>query len=747
MKRSLLRWCLLGLGLAAALVAGSARAHDDDDDHGGPKAAIADLSLTMIRNGELQVGSNTGYSLVVRNGGPSAAGGPVVVVDVLPAGVSLVSAGGPGWSCFAFGRILVCSSAGPLAVGAVLPTLAVTISANQAGTYTNMATVGGPTPDNVWPNNTASDSGSALAVGATSYVFTAVECKSGDLVGDSGTPCPQFVGPVTAGSATPANIYVTTVTVDGRGRLVASPYNLIGPTSLLLRFSLECDDPAKRNVSAVYSLVPAPLALKCSADGAPTWSNHLALTLPTDKVSLPASFVWEDVGNVTLNLIDSKGKTASTSFVVKPDRLQFKYVLRTVDGAPLPAETAATGFVRAGEAFTLAVGAKTSSDRTNTGSNWAPGFGSELGATLGSLIKLVLNDGTALPGNAPPDLTPGDGSAFAPTGDGFVVGTRFAWNRLGVLALKPVLNDYLGAGQVNGVGTSIGRFYPDHFETTAGKVFACVKNLPCTGVAGAAYSGQKFPVTVTAFGVSVPVQGFAGTITLEAYDRPGGDTKNPGGVLLGQPLQPGEVVAEADKPIQANPSYNLANPFNSSDPRANKWTRPTPIYLRASIKLDVVKDNKGNIEKDHPVTSKDRAVEGGIMVVHGRLQLANTYGSELLKLPVRMNAQYWTGTAWDNNSADSISTIGAGKILFTVCTNALLKDGNCNLRLLKAAAEPGALKDGAGTIWLAAPGRGNTGSTWLQVVDLDNLPWLPSTRARAVYGIYKSPLIYIREVY
>jgi hypothetical protein len=65
---------------------------------------------------------------------------------------------------------------------------------------------------------------------------------------------------------------------------------------------------------------------------------------------------------------------------------------------------------------------------------------------------------------------------------------------------------------------------------------------------------------------------------------------------------------------------------------------------------------------------------------------------------------------------------------------------------VKLAAEPGALKDGAGAIVLAAPGRRNTGSAWLQV-NAENLSYLPSTRARAVFGIYKSPLIYIREVY
>jgi hypothetical protein len=645
-----------------------------------------------------------------------------------------VSASGSGWSCAAAGQKVTCSSAGPLAVGAVLPTLTLTVRASQAGTYVNTATVSGPTFDNVAANDSASDSATALAVGGISYVFTSVECKTGDQVGD--VSCPRFAGPVTAGGKTPAAIYLTTVTVDSKGALVAS----LPGTAALLNFSLTCDDPATRKKAATFGILPAALNLNCSSNSAPDWGEQISLTFPTGKVSLRATFIWEDVGNVTLGVKDALGKIASTAFVVRPASLEFKAVRRTADSAPLPSATDTTGFVRAGEAFTLAVGAKTSSG------NWADGFGTELKSTLGSLVKLVLEDGTD-----PPDFVSGEGLGLTLPADGTVSGTGFAWNRLGVLKLKPVLIDYLGTGGVSGAVQAIGRFYPDHFETTTEAVFGCVKNMACPdSVNGAVYSGQQFAVNVTALGVNgVALKDLVGTITIEAYDRPGGDVRNPAGIGSDQPLAPGEVIAEAGKATQAKVRYSLAFPFNGSDPHANNWTKPTPIYLRASIKLDIVKDSAGAIEKDHAVTSKDIPVEGGIMVVHGRLQLANAFGSELLKLPVRVTAQYWSGTLWDNNSADSISTIGAGKILFTDCQKALAIKGsnNCDLGLVKTAAAPGTLKDGAGTILLAAPGRGNTGSAWLQVVDPNDLPWLPSTRARAVYGIYKSPLIYIREVY
>jgi uncharacterized repeat protein (TIGR01451 family) len=702
---------------------------------GMPNAPTSDLSLTMSRDGELQAGRTTNYNLVVRNAGPSVAAGPIKVIDTLPDGLNFVSAGGSGWTCALAGRDVTCTTAGPLAVGAALPAITLKVNASKAGTYVNTARVSSPTFDNVSANNSATDSGTAIAAGATTYVFTSVECKTGDQVGDRGTACPKFAGPVTAGSATPANIYLTTVTADDKGALFASPMNLVMATTALLRFSLACDQAASRKVAAAYGLVPG--ALKCSAADAPGWSDQLSLTFPANKVSLAASFTWEDVGNVKLSVIDSNGKGAFTAFVVKPAALEFKSVLRSVDGAPLPPpdKISTIGFVRAGEAFTLAVGAKTSSN------NWAPGFGTE---SQGSLVRLVMDDN----GTAPPDFDTGEGNGFAPAGDGTVSGTQFAWNHLGVLPLKPVLDDYLGAGPVAAKALlSIGRFYPDHFETSTEAVFPCLKNMACpASVNGAAYSRQQFGVNVTAFGVRGALSDFTGTITLEAYDRPGGEVRNPAGILTDNPLVPGEVSAETGKPIQKQLSYSLAFPFNSSDPHANNWTKPTPVYLRAFFKLNVVKDSKDTIEK--VVTSKDVAAEGGIMVVQGRLQLANAFGSELLKLPVRMNAQYWSGTLWDNNSGDNISIIPADKVLRNPCQKALALKGStdCNLDLVKLAAEPGALKDGAGAIVLAAPGRRNTGSAWLQV-NAENLSYLPSTRARAVFGIYKSPLIYIREVY
>ncbi|MFL6675349.1 MAG: DUF6701 domain-containing protein [Massilia sp.] len=704
-----------------------------------PNSPTADLSITINRNGELQVGRSTNYSLVVRNAGPSVESGPITVTDTLPSGVSFGAASGTGWTCSNAGQLVTCTNPGPLAVGATLPAITLTVRATAAGSYTNTATVTGKMFDNVAANNSASDTSRASPAGANSYVFTSFACPAATRVG--GLSCPQFVGPVTAAATQP--IYLTAVTFDANGLAIATPLSTTASTILSLRFALSCLDPATGVVSASYAGVALPI---CSDPANPAWSAAASVTFAQNTPSVAADFFYADVGKVALNVIDAKGQSASTPFVVKPSKLALQSVVRSRDLAPNQA-SATIGFVKAGEPFTLAVGA------LGADGSWAPSFGNEMAKTIGGLIKLVQPDGTEIP-----DFDDGDptGNGFTSTSNGAVTGNQFKWNRTGLLTLVPVLADYLGTGAVAGLAKDIGRFYPDHFETGANANFDCLKNMACpAGINGAVYSAQPFRVSVTAHGLNGPTDGFEGVISLQAYDRPGGAVQNPGGAVA-SPLSPASfnatkaADAKVGDTIPVDLAYKLALAYNSTVQPPPAWTKPTPIYLRVSAVLDVVQDKDGKLIKPETITSKDAALadptaEGGVMVVNGRLQLANAFGSELLKLPVPINAQYWTGTRWESNTADGSSTIDGSKILFTDCQKALASNGGCN-PVLKTVGPPVVLADGAGKLWLAAPGPGNVGSAWLQWVDV-LVPWLPGTRARVVYGIYKSPLIYVREVY
>jgi hypothetical protein len=334
------------------------------------------------------------------------------------------------------------------------------------------------------------------------------------------------------------------------------------------------------------------------------------------------------------------------------------------------------------------------------------------------------------------------------------------WDDVGVLEIAPSLvpNNYLDSGPVTLVPQKVGRFYPAYLQTTTEANFPCLPAMGCPlGLTGAAWSLEPFKVNVSAFSLNdSPLPNYKGPlprkITLAAFGAAGGTAANPGaGTLTVKYPGVDAPPASADDPPMLMADYQLRAPFNAAAPRANNWGKPATIYLRAYTGETVaIAGDKTEVRTISSKRDPEPSSEGGVQIVSGRLHLAHAFGSELLRLPVRINAQYWTGTAWENNGGDNKSAV-TFRIDFTSCARKLAVptgggSDNCQLDLLTATPAATLLKNGAGKLWLGAPGAGNVGSAWLKIKD--NYPrWLPSTRARAVFGVRKSPLIYVREVY
>jgi MSHA biogenesis protein MshQ len=93
----------------------------------------------------------------------------------------------------------------------------------------------------------------------------------------------------------------------------------------------------------------------------------------------------------------------------------------------------------------------------------------------------------------------------------------------------------------------------------------------------------------------------------------------------------------------------------------------------------------------------------------GRLWLQNANGSELLRLPIPMETQFWNGTGFVTNIADNCTNIDSTNV------------GLGNFQAPLAAATPtitpvaGAFVAGRKTITLAAPGAGNNGAVTVAV--------------------------------
>jgi len=149
----------------------------------------------------------------------------------------------------------------------------------------------------------------------------------------------------------------------------------------------------------------------------------------------------------------------------------------------------------------------------------------------------------------------------------------------------------------------------------------------------------------------------------------------------------------------------------------------------------------------------------------GRLSLSNAYGSELLTLPVVLEAQYWVaGGYYTRNTDDSCTVVPMDSIMMDSYTGQL---NACETQITPTGSQTlsaGRLP-GSGLV-LTRPGAGNAGSVMLTLntgntatgntctsvvqsaAKAGKLPWLgPDPSARATFGIYKSRLIYSRENY
>jgi len=96
---------------------------------------------------------------------------------------------------------------------------------------------------------------------------------------------------------------------------------------------------------------------------------------------------------------------------------------------------------------------------------------------------------------------------------------------------------------------------------------------------------------------------------------------------------------------------------------------------------------------------------------YGRLRLHNALGSARLALPVPLRLEYWNGTAFAVNAADSCTTLARNTIALGSYTGALAPGGgNCKTFIQQ---DPLSFASGLATATLAAPTGAASGSVLL----------------------------------
>lgn len=711
-----------------------------------PNVATVDLALAMTRTGKPSSGAIVNYSLVVSNNGPNPETGPITVTNTLPPGMTYTAAGGTGWSCtFTAGNATAsCSAAGPLAAGQALPAISISVKVDSSGLYTsftNSATVTGAVFDNLQSNNTASDTSVDNSGKSTGYVLTTGICKTGNPVGSPASLCTPYAGPYTAATAS-VPLYITYVSAGVA--TVPSPNGKAVTKSM--QFSLACINPGTGTVGASFAGATMPA---CGGG----LSNAVSILFPDGESSgrMPnlsaPGFTYKDVGVINISIYDgtTSSSTGSAQFTSVPASVVFSSIVNASNVANTG--SSASFFAKAGETITAYIKVQMADG------NDAPNFGKEAG-TYGPVGVAI-----QVPASTPASTV--TSAALAKSGGLWPM--QLTYDDLGMATLTATIagkDSSYGAGTYFGypiltTPQSVGNFYPGYLETVADSSLPCMARMACpandlpTGepvaISKAAYSKGPFMGTVkvlslkgTDLTASVAKIGSFPPITLKFATTPGGAD------LPSVSISPATLNASA-LGTQQTLYATRPNGYQTSAPHPSPlpWDAPVSAYLRAEATFsrgsgDTVSSNRG---------SGNGSQERGVQLVQGRLQVNNANGSELLKLPIGYYAQYWTGSSWDNNVNDAFSVIDTGaspNATYSNCIKNLNVGGTCNTNVLKLSGG-GKLNNGAGTVVLAAPGSGNFGSTQLT---LKGSPaWLPVTVGQATFGVYRSPVIYIREVY
>lgn len=695
----------------------------------------ADLSISKTAAGEFKTGDEITYLLSVSNEGPRA-DSMVEVKDTLPDALAYVSAAGADWTCSVTGQAVTCKYGKPLAPGA---SAAIQLKAKITGSgeIRNTAVVSG-TGDGVPGNNrsTAVVNAGSQGMGAGPFVFTTAACVKDKQIGTADSGCELFKGPVVAGST--ASVYITHAQ-NG----IARPLSTTGASSLNVRYSLECNNP-RETAGATASYADKALGA-CITQGSfagDTSGQAATLEFAANDVSKLAKFIYPDVGRVTLRMRDPAGNIASASFVSVPKTLKAMY--RRVDGGVLnPGSTtlAEPGFAEAGEPFQVIVTAF-----GEDGSTPLKNFGAETGDNAVNKTLELIAAGAQEALQAQDEWT--GKTAVAKT---------YVWNEVGTIGLQASLGAYLGAGGPWETRSEpVGRFYPQYFETRTLGGFDCLKRMSCPGdaphrISRAVFSRQEFGAQVLAHGRGGPVQAYADQphlipqIALLAVSVPG---KN--GVELAA-LTNGAGAAKLTRDVyfQLEVGYDAAKATRG-------WTAPTAVHVRATAS-ELRKTAEGAVPVTISSLREDGLVsaEGGIMVVNGRLMVNNVIGTPLARTPVPLQAQFWNGAAWEHHTGLEQTAAVQGKVDFTACRRSLrTSTGVCHpsIRVFgtERAADPVTLpllKDGKASLVLAPLGADMSGTVDLFIDAGASMSYLPSTLGRISFGQFKSPVIYVREMY
>lgn len=472
-----------------------------------------------------------------------------------------------------------------------------------------------------------------------------------------------------------------------------------------VNWSYQCNNPTTCSASNLMTLTGnSATTIARNNNGSTASSTAVAMTFDANG-NAPFSFNYADVGQVTLNASRAASGSllttlsgATNAFVVRPGGFALSTIRQTAAPQlvnPAAASAAGSAFVKAGEAFSATVTATTSGGATT------PNYGRETSAEGVLLTRALVLPAAGATGTLSNATIPG--GSFS---SGVATVTNLAFSEVGIITLSPAVadGDYLGAGNVTGTTSgNIGRFFPAQFALSSGSV-THRPALSCSPASSFSYLGENFRL-----GFTLTAQNTAGATTTNytgtfAKLDPTTVTWN----LAGRDATTVFTVASTRLSLgSATGSFSngVASGITLTANAARATTPDGPFSAAFGI---APADSDGVVMAAYDMASasgggSDRTTVTSVPLRFGRLRLSSAAGAadRVLALPVA--AQSWTGSAFDTNTLDSCTAIATTAMSF----------GNLRGTLTTAdtaASGPITVSSGLGSLRLAAPGGGRSGT-------------------------------------
>ena len=477
---------------------------------------------------------------------------------------------------------------------------------------------------------------------------------------------------------------------------------------------------------------------------------------------------YDDAGQVQ---IDASHTTNSGIVLTGNDNFVSKPLLLTVytdenNFECISGDASCSRFKKAGETFDLKVNAacwESDSDSDFRDNAVTPNF--EL-SSISVIPSLVAPSGGA---NGSLSVT----SFNFTTSDNGTHTMEQTISEVGVFNFAISPSNYFGESLITQNSPNIGRFYPDHFEITSTANGAFGDNACGTFT----YSGQNFSytsnpsLTITAYnaaGTPAITQNYTGDfIQLVASDfivtSPTSDANQLGAdntnlVSLSWAPAAASLTDNNNGSLDfafGNDTYNYQHLSNSLI---------APFNNAVNLVFTTITDDDGVQTQALPVTLQP----SGEPIRFGRIAINNAHGSELVPLPVTIQAEYFNGANWQVNTADQCTTLNLTtdiRLRNTETTSNAWQAGNTTMTIASGTSTASLINNnplvaGNATLTLAAPGEDNQGYVEIGSNIAANYDWLlgdydndggydDEAVGRGSFGLFKGSdnIIFRREVY